>query len=165
MSKKREMSSNRRFSPRKGRGNQARSMDKRRKYKMVGVLNLLCELSAAFRYSDGVLRVGSPVTFMATSAQTNLRYAWNCGVGYHAEASTVYHTFADTLGSDVDDSSRYRVALHVTDPRTHEQSWSTQYLILDRRARKTDTSRRSSGARVDIKKCDVPKDGPTRSRS
>ena len=99
------------------------------------------------------------MTFIATSVRTDLRYAWNFGDGVHAEGSTVHHTFADTLGSDLDDSSRYRVALHVTDPVTNEQSWSTQHLILDRRARKTDTSRTSGGARVDVTEFDIPKDG------
>ena len=117
-------------------------------------------LDASFRYTGGLLRPHRPVSFTAAGPDVaGLRYDWIFGDGTRAEGHSVQHTFADSLGTDLDGSGRFRVALHVTD-RTHaDQAWATRHLVLASAMNQPTRQAPEMGARTYTLDFRVPADG------
>jgi hypothetical protein len=86
------------------------------------------DLDAGFGYSSGVIHPGSRARFHANGPHT-LHYRWLFGDDTTAEGPTVRHAFADTKGTLLDGSGRFRVLLAVTDDAGH-QAWSSQSLVV-----------------------------------
>ena len=117
-------------------------------------------VNANFTYSSGILEPRRPVTFAASSSDSaNLHYEWIFGDGSRALGHTVRHAFTDGLGTDLDGSGRFRVALHVTDRKSGEQSWSTRHLVLRSRALKLTRASVAEGSHVYTTGFNVPADG------
>ncbi len=117
-------------------------------------------VDASFTYTGGILEPRRSISFIAASPSSNtLRYEWLFGDGSHALGHTVRHAFSDDLGTDLDGSGRFRVALHVTDLRIGEQSWSTRHLVLKSKAPKETRVIVSEGTRMYAGEFDVPADG------
>ncbi len=117
-------------------------------------------VDASFAYSSGILEPRQPVSFIASSsASTSLQFEWIFGDGSRAFGEKVTHAFTDSLGTDLDGSGRFRVALHVTDLKSGEQSWSSRHLVLRSRAPKPTTTSVVEGSHVYAAEFKVPADG------
>ncbi len=117
-------------------------------------------VDTSFTYTGGELRVGRPITFTAAAVGVQgSGFVWNFGDGAHAVGRSVRHTYADSLGSDLDGSGRFRVALQVTDSRGGEEAWSSQHLVVAASRTARGGGRPVQGSRVFTSEFLVPADG------
>ena len=84
-------------------------------------------LDAGFTYSSGLIRPGTPVAFQSKGAP-GVRYHWLFGDGGSADGPAVQHTFADTDGTLLDGSGRFRVLLLASDDKGN-QAWGSQSIV------------------------------------
>ncbi len=79
----------------------------------------------------GLVRPGDKVGFTAVvdGATRGLKYAWSFGDGTMAQGVRVSHRFADTNGTLLDGSGRFRVLLHVTDAKGRS-TWSYAPVVV-----------------------------------
>lgn len=97
---------------------------------------------ADYNYTQGLIQPGQDVTFTAQGgaptqaaakapAKDALHFHWIFGDGTTADGRMVHHAFADTEGTLLDGSGRFRVLLSVTEG-TGAQAWSSQSTVVAR---------------------------------
>ena len=87
-------------------------------------------INAHFAYTAGLLTPRQSIEFKADAAAAEGRsFEWIFGDGTRSEGRVVHHRFPDADGTLLDGSGRFRVLLHVRDPKG-EQAWGSEAVVL-----------------------------------